>query len=444
MEQFYQEEVSEAEQKTEEQEFLDGLNQDQFEQLDIIHLFGKEKLENIQKMISKATGLAFVTVDYKGEPITETTAFTEFCRATRDNQGVAVRCKASDAFGAIQAAVTQKPSVYFCPCGLLEVAIPIVLRGHYLGGFIGGQIRCNDAPEDTVQLKKVMPPVGTFHPSEEYADLLQDISIFSYEKFQDIANLVFLIINQLSENEIGRHMREETFQKKLRKVYASNKKQVDGLKQKEEELQDLKARTNPYLMLDILTSLVNLSISEQALRTNEMLMQFTDYIRYAFTDRGAFTHISKEVEHAEEYLLMQKEKYGDRLSYSIQIPQNMHMQKIPCGVLMPFVESAVFFGTTLKKESGHVAIKGSLKEGKVRLTIEDNGPGLSDEDLKIRFDAFGDNYEGYYIHLGMDGARDKMKKLFGDEFEILTELQKGTGRKSTIIWPENFSERTDS
>lgn len=43
--------------------------------LDIIHLFGKEKLENIQKSLSKATGVAFVTVDFRGEPITNATFF---------------------------------------------------------------------------------------------------------------------------------------------------------------------------------------------------------------------------------------------------------------------------------------------------------------------------------------------------------------------------------
>lgn len=35
-------------------------------ELDILHLFGKEKLENIQQSLSKFTGLAFVTVDYRG------------------------------------------------------------------------------------------------------------------------------------------------------------------------------------------------------------------------------------------------------------------------------------------------------------------------------------------------------------------------------------------
>lgn len=47
--------------------------------LDIIHLFGKDKLEDIQKRLSKATGLAFITVDFKGEPITEATSFSRFC-----------------------------------------------------------------------------------------------------------------------------------------------------------------------------------------------------------------------------------------------------------------------------------------------------------------------------------------------------------------------------
>ena len=76
-------------------------------ELDILHLFGKEKLENIQKSLSKATGLAFVTVDYRGEPITESTSFSSFCRMARNDGQLSLRCKSSDAFGSIQAAVMQ-------------------------------------------------------------------------------------------------------------------------------------------------------------------------------------------------------------------------------------------------------------------------------------------------------------------------------------------------
>lgn len=81
--------------------------------LDIIHLFGKDKLEDIQKRLSKATGLAFITVDFKGDPITEATSFSRFCREVRNNPVAFERCKSSDAFGSIQAAVTKKDKCIF-------------------------------------------------------------------------------------------------------------------------------------------------------------------------------------------------------------------------------------------------------------------------------------------------------------------------------------------
>lgn len=443
-EELFQEELDEKEKvKEDEPDILDGLDEDQFEKLDILHLFGKEKLENIQRMISKATGLAFVTVDYKGEPVTESTSFTKFCRTIRSNQEVAVRCKASDAFGAIQAAVTQKPSVYFCPCGLLEVAIPIVLKGHYLGGFIGGQIRCIDAPEEVSQLKKVMPSPADLLMREDHDSLMRDIPIYSYEKFQDIANLVFLIINQLSENEVGLHMQRDQFQKKIKKLYAGGKKNTQELKKREERIREMTAKMNPYLMLDLLSTLVNLSIVEEAVQTNDMLMLFTDYIRYSYMESG-LTSLSKEIEHVEKFLMMQKKKFGPRFDYTITIPQNLSMQRIPAGVLQPYIENAVFFGAMLNREGGEVRLTGQLLEGRIHLFIEDNGPGLSEEELTLKFENFGSDYEGHYIRLGIENSERLMRKIFRDEFAILSECKKGSGRECQLIWPEHFSERIDA
>lgn len=85
--------------------------------IDIIRLFGRDKLEHIQESLSKATGLAFVTVDYKGEPVTDMTFFSDFCRKFREDKELRQNCRTSDAMGSIQAAVTKKTHIYFCPCG---------------------------------------------------------------------------------------------------------------------------------------------------------------------------------------------------------------------------------------------------------------------------------------------------------------------------------------
>ena len=412
-------------------------------ELDIIHLFGREKLENIQTSLSKATGLAFVTVDYRGEPITESTSFSKFCRMAREDSQLSLRCKSSDAFGSIQAAVMQKPSVYFCPCGLLEVAIPIVVRGHYLGGFIGGQIRCSDAPEDISRLEKVMTPTAIGDIIEENRKLLEEIPEYSFEKFMDIVNLVFLIINQLGENEINLQIRWEKMQRQVKKLYAVNQKHVEENIQKDLRILELEAAQDPSSILDTMISLVNLTVIEDAPRTGEMLKLLIDYVKYSFMEKGTFVSVSRELEHAERFLCIQKQKLGDRLSFSIQVPKNMNMQRIPSDVLLPFVKSAVYYGVMMKKEGGEVRIKGYISGGRCVIEVEDSGPGFSAEELKTNFEAFRDRNENYYIDRGMDHAQLKMKKIFGDSYEIITENSKESGRRTVICWPENFSERVN-
>ena len=55
---------------------------DQFEErqheearLDIMTAIGHDLLEEIQQAVANVTGIAFVTVDYKGDVLTETTHF---------------------------------------------------------------------------------------------------------------------------------------------------------------------------------------------------------------------------------------------------------------------------------------------------------------------------------------------------------------------------------
>ncbi|MGL5435599.1 MAG: PocR ligand-binding domain-containing protein [Lachnospiraceae bacterium] len=411
--------------------------------LNIIDLFGKEKLVNIQNSLSKATGLAFVTVDFRGEPITETTYFTSFCRCMREDPACYERCRSSDAFGAIQAAVTQTANVYFCPCGLLEVAIPIIVKGHYLGGFVGGQIRCTDAPATVSHLSSIMYSSKSEKIAKSYYHLLDEIPVYSYEKFLDIANLVFLVINQLGENEINQQMQEDILKKRIQKIQESNRRYIKDNSHMARQLKQLQIMTNPYHKLDMLTSLLNLSIMEEASQTYEMLSLYIEYEKYMHMDKETLVYLSGELEHAEHYLLFQKKKHGRRLEYSIQIPKEMRMHKIPSGVLLPFVQNAFYYGVMMKKEGGRIAIAGYIRHNSVVLEISDTGAGLSDEELDIKFEVYHDRHEGYYIRMGMDYARERLKFLYGEKFDIIIENHRNKGRKCVLIWPEYMEERTE-
>lgn len=404
------------------------------DKLDIIHLFGREKLEQIQTILSNTTGLAFVTVDFKGDTITEETSFSEFCKNIRNSPLGLQRCKSSDAFGSIQASVTQKANVYFCPCGLTEVAIPIIIHGNYLGGFIGGQIRCNDAPSEICNLRSVMPNKEFDDFSSNFKDLFNEIPIFPYEKLRSIAELVQLVVNQLGENLLSEQINQNISTSKLMEINKLNNKLNKDLSRATYELNDLKSVTNLYALLDMITLITNLSIIEKAPNTESALYSLSEYVKYTHQVKEHFTTLKDELKNIENYLSLQKIKYNEKLLYSIDVDKKVTFKKVPTKILFPFIENALYNGILLNKNGGSIRIIGTFENNETTITICDDGPGLTDEELFIHFEDYEDKHEGYYINLGIDSSIKKLKNIYGDKFEFIVNIHKLKGREYKFIF----------
>ena len=98
-----------------------------------------ELIQSIQDKCSKAMGLAFVTVDYKGRPITKYSGFTEHCALGRQLQGFSELCEQCDAHGGLHSAITGQPYIYRCHADLVDFAVPLILDDNYLGSVMGGR-----------------------------------------------------------------------------------------------------------------------------------------------------------------------------------------------------------------------------------------------------------------------------------------------------------------
>lgn len=407
----------------------------------IIDLFGKKRLEDIQDKISKATRLAFVTVDYKGEPITKLTSFTDFCSEIRKKTGDKCNCKASDAFGGIQAAVTQKKCVYFCPCGLLEIAIPIIVRGHYLGAFIGGQVRCLDAPLGVSRLENVLGYSKQYKDDDYMKELFNLTPLYEYERFVNIADLISLIINQLGEKEAYRLMQQDSLKKELEELNDCKKQLKIENSLKEIELINLKAQLNPYFLVNVLNSISNLATIESAIKTNEMIINFAEYLKQSVSSEKNYISISEEFKNVEKFLKIQKIRYGELLKYSININEKISSEKIPSHIIMPFVENAVFYGIATKNEGGKVDISVYNENENVVISIIDNGAGFNDEKIEEKFKLFNGAYEGELIRISIANARQKLTTLFGKQYDVFIETIENKGTKSIIKYPINFDQR---
>lgn len=426
------------------EKYLEG-KEDNF---DIISIFGRKNLDEIQKIISDVTGLAFVTVDYRGEPVSEPTKFSNFCRKMRTDKNKRTLCKLSDASGSIIAATTKQTSIYFCPCGLLEVAIPIIINDKYLGGFIGGQVRCLDAPDSVMRLSKNMIPGGANIPDTEIRDEktkdvdISDLKIYSYKEIVSIAKLVELIINQLTKQElISGHNQKKNLTRiseledKIKRLEYQN----NSLKEK---VDTLKRDNNLFFMRNTFNMISNLAVIEDASKTNGAVLRYLDFIESGL-DIDEKKTIRDEIRKVEKFIKLNKIRYSDRLDYNIKFEKDVLDINIPYSLILPFVYAGIYY--TLNTEDIDLMIKISIsKVGKdIEILIEDNGTGQAITELENVYKIYGGNHEGNEIVKSIVDVQKFMTDTFGTEYRINTERIKGKGTKVYIKYPINFDEGFD-
>lgn len=426
------------------EKYLEG-KEDNF---DIISIFGRKNLDEIQKIISDVTGLAFVTVDYRGEPVSEPTKFSNFCRKMRTDKNKRTLCKLSDASGSIIAATTKQTSIYFCPCGLLEVAIPIIINDKYLGGFIGGQVRCLDAPDSVMRLSKNMIPGGANIPdteirAEKTKDVdISDLKIYSYKEIVSIAKLVELIINQLTKQElISGHNQKKNLTRiseledKIKRLEYQN----NSLKEK---VDTLKRDNNLFFMRNTFNMISNLAVIEDASKTNGAVLRYLDFIESGLDIDGNKT-IRDEIRKVEKFIKLNKIRYSDRLDYNIKFEKDVLDINIPYSLILPFVYAGIYY--TLNTEDIDLMINISIsKVGKdIEILIEDNGTGQAITELENVYKIYGGNHEGNEIVKSIVDVQKFMTDTFGTEYRINTERIKEKGTKVYIKYPINFDEGFD-
>ena len=111
-------------------------------------------LEWLEEDFSHTTTLGIVTVDVRGVPATRECGFSQFCQAMRADPVSRARCYSCDAHGGLQAAIDGKPHIYRCHTGLIDLSVPIILDGQYVGAILSGQVRVDRGADDPDFLTK--------------------------------------------------------------------------------------------------------------------------------------------------------------------------------------------------------------------------------------------------------------------------------------------------
>ncbi|MDR2366701.1 MAG: PocR ligand-binding domain-containing protein [Deltaproteobacteria bacterium] len=413
-----------------------ALDEDTIVHFNIPRLFGKSNLEKIQSVVSKATGLALVTVDYKGEPITELTSFTPFCQEMHDEQDTGKLCRQAYVYGAGQALASQDKCVYFCPCGLLEVAVPIIVKNIHLGSFYGGQVRCENAPKEIANLSRLFEADLAKCPlNARQKKKYKNIPVYDYERFLDLSELLALVVRQNCQACLTDQSWPPTSRMEVKSLRDTAARLENELAIKQSELISIKSRMNFHFLINSLSSMANLALIEESPRTSEMVSLLADHLKQSLVGYKFVVFLAEELNYVERYLKMQKIRYGNLLNYHIEVAQELTMRKIPTQIIGPLVERAVFYGLSTVEAPLTVTVTVEQKGADLLIKVIDNGSGLSEEELTARFAAFQNDYEGESILMSINELKHRLDRLFVNNYSIEINSVPGHGTESQVHIP---------
>ena len=170
---------------------------DDLKDLKITDVIDLDFLQRFQDDFAKGVGLASVTVDINGTPVTNPSSYTRFCMDyTHGTECGDKRCAESHRQGGEEAARLGKPVVYECHAGLIDFAAPIIVEGRQIGTILGGQV-LTELP-DEAKYRRIAREIGV--DEEGYVEAVQEVRKLTRESIEAAANVLFIVANSLSKS----------------------------------------------------------------------------------------------------------------------------------------------------------------------------------------------------------------------------------------------------
>lgn len=168
--------------------------------------------QRFQDYLATSTGLAVITVDYKGMPLTRHSGCNDFCRMLRDSPDYGDRCEKCDSFGGVEAARSKEAFLYLCHANIVDVAVPIIINELYLGAVMAGQVRLeNNAESHAVEPVYKMTDLNrVFSQSKAMQEAYQRLPVMTYKKVVATAKIIETICQYMVKSPGEQLMKELT------------------------------------------------------------------------------------------------------------------------------------------------------------------------------------------------------------------------------------------
>ncbi|MDE7199657.1 MAG: sensor histidine kinase [Lachnospiraceae bacterium] len=209
----------------------------------------------------------------------------------------------------------------------------------------------------------------------------------------------------------------------------------DERKMRKADLRLLQEQINPHFLYNTLDTIVWLIEGNDSDKAVNMVMSLSEFFRLVLSKGKEYITIQEEELHIRSYLEIQQVRYRDILEYEIRIDPELYRYQILKLTLQPLVENSLYHGIKYKRARGNILVTGRVCGDEVHFTVEDNGVGMEEEELRKLQEEIKKPCKDTEKGFGLANVNERIRMNFGTEYGMQIDSARGEGTRVEVVIP---------
>lgn len=202
------------------------------------------------------------------------------------------------------------------------------------------------------------------------------------------------------------------------------------------ELKMLQSQITPHFVrntLNVIRWMAQMLRADGIARAILSLTKLLDYNIREFSDGVT---LADELQNLEEYIYIQKLRYGNTFTYQVDVDQELLGQKTLKLLMQPLVENCIVHGFQDISKVGEIRISGRREDGGMVVTVADNGIGMTEEKARALLTCAVPEEDD--SHIGVHNVHRRIVSRYGAGYGLT--IESGLGKGTVIHMRLPFAE----
>ena len=189
------------------------------------------------------------------------------------------------------------------------------------------------------------------------------------------------------------------------------------------QLNALRYQLNPHFLFNTLNSVASLISKKMGAEAETMVVSLSDFLRSTLRmDSGREITLAEEIKLQSLYLDIEKIRFPDRLSVTIDVPPELEAACVPNLITQPLIENAIKHGVGRSLAPVHLEVIARDCDGSLSIEVRDDG---------------GNSAAGAQsgTQVGLRNVADRLRLRFGEQGSLVAGHRPTGGFSARILLP---------